>query len=106
MFKHWFKKVKNVDSAGPTNNSLSHIPDKEEWLALKRKWEESRLEQSQQFLEGVASMQKVKGTLEEALSLLDDACIETKGLLRVKLHQIWSELDELVWFYSDEQLKK
>ncbi|MGZ7442375.1 hypothetical protein [Paenibacillus sp. TH7-28] len=104
MFRRWFKKVKNVDSAGPTNSSSSHIPNNEEWLALKRKWEKSRLEQSQQLLiqEGVASMQKVKETLEEALSLLDDACIESEGPLRVKLHQIWSELDELVKTYMGE----
>lgn len=65
---------------------------------------ESRLEHSQQLLnqEEAASMQKVKGTLEEALSLLDDACVELEGLFKVKLHQIWSELDELVKTYMGE----
>ncbi|WP_270620076.1 hypothetical protein [Paenibacillus macerans] len=104
MFRRWFKKVKNADSAGPTNSSSSHIPIKEEWLALKRKWEKSRLEHSQRLLiqEEAASMQKVKGTLEEALSLLDDACVESEGLFKVKLHQIWSDLDELVKTYMGE----
>lgn len=45
---------------------------------------------------GKAGIEKVKGTLEEVLSLLDDACIETEGLLKVELHEIWNQLDELM----------
>lgn len=40
--------------------------------------------------------------LEEALSLLDDAYVESDGMLKVRLQQIWSDLDELVKTYTLE----
>ncbi|MGG1880339.1 hypothetical protein ABDI30_22590 [Paenibacillus cisolokensis] len=104
MFRHWFKKNKRDDLSAPSSNLT--IPNEIEWFELKQKWEISESNQSplKQILieEEKKSFERVKGTLEEALSLLDDACFETKGMLKVRLQQIWSELDELVKSYTHE----
>lgn len=94
MFKHWFKRKKQQGSSMPS------IPNKDEWLEFKQMWEKSRNEQSplKQHLiqEEAEAFERIRRMLEEALSLLDDACVETEGMLKVRLQQIWSDLDELV----------
>ncbi|MNW49586.1 hypothetical protein D3C74_270120 [compost metagenome] len=104
MFKHWFKKNKHQGPSVSSNNLT--IPNENEWSELKRMWMESRNEVSplRQLLiqEEAEAFERVRGTLEEALSLLDDACFETEGMLKVRLQQTWTELDELVKTYTLE----
>lgn len=104
MFKHWFKKKKQQGSS-VSRCSLTN-PNADKWFELKEMWKKSRNEQSplKQLLiqEEAGAMERVRGTLEEALSLLDDACVETEGMLKVRLQQIWSDLDELVKTYTIE----
>lgn len=105
MFKHWFKKDKRQDSSVSHYNPV--LPNESEWTKLKLMWEKSRnkhspLEQSL-IQEEAEAFERVRGMLEEALSLLDDACIESEGMLKVRLRQIWTDLDELVKTYTIEQ---
>ncbi|MEK6994414.1 hypothetical protein NST08_29645 [Paenibacillus sp. FSL K6-1566] len=105
MFMHWFKKGKRQDSLVSRHNPV--LPNESEWTKLKLMWEKSRNEQSplKQLIiqEEAGAFERIRGMLEEALSLLDDACVETDGMLKVKLQQIWSDLDELVKTYTIEQ---
>jgi hypothetical protein len=105
VFRHWFKKDKRQDSSVSRYNPV--LPNESEWTKLKRMWEKSRnkhspLEQSL-IQEEAEAFDRVKGLLGEALSLLDDAYVETDGMLKVRLQQIWSDLDELVKSYTIEQ---
>ncbi|GIO42261.1 hypothetical protein ACTNDP_19350 [Paenibacillus barengoltzii] len=102
MFKHWFKKDKRQDSLVSRQKLV--LPNESEWTKLKLMWEKSRNEHSsleQSLIQAEAeAFDRVKGMLEETLSLLDDACVETDGMLKVRLQQIWSDLDELVKTYT------
>ncbi|WP_059051382.1 hypothetical protein [Paenibacillus senegalimassiliensis] len=102
MFRNWFKK-KQRGSSIPSSQTTSY---EEKWLELKQTWEKARNEQSlsKQLLiqQESEAFERVRGMLEEALSLLDDACVETDGMLKVRLQQIWGDLDELVKSYTLE----
>ncbi|CAM3927189.1 MULTISPECIES: hypothetical protein [Paenibacillus] len=104
MFMHWFKKGKRQDSLVSRHKLV--LPNESEWTKLKLMWEKSRNEHSsleQTLIQAEAEpFERVRGMLEEALSLLDDACVETDGMLKVRLQQIWGDLDELVKSYTME----
>lgn len=69
---------------------------------MKARWEADReASSSEEVLNDLLqqrskAMEDIQSSLEEALSLLDDAASEASEVLKVEITAIWTALDELV----------
>lgn len=78
------------------------FPKVDQWKEMKARWEADReASSSEEVLNDLLqqrskAMEDIQSSLEEALSLLDDAASEASEVLKVEITAIWTALDELV----------
>ncbi|QQZ58929.1 hypothetical protein JI735_19560 [Paenibacillus sonchi] len=104
LFKRLFHAKHRQEEASIANQPTAAISKEQQWEQMKARWEDERKASSSEAVLNdllrqtyeAEVMENVQSTLEEALSLLDDAASEAPEPLKSEITAIWRALDELV----------